>query len=118
MATLLRLALAAAVLAAAALPCAPPDPAAPAPETLHAFAAGALHAHGGEPATADGELRAPCACGCDEAPAGRLASTPLGAALLPAQALPDVPRAAPARSEPPAARPRLGQPVDPVPRVG
>jgi hypothetical protein len=118
MASLLRLALAAAYLAAAALPCAPPDPAAPAPETLRAYASATLHAHGSEPAAADGELRAPCACGCDEAPAGRLVSTPLGAALVPAQALPDLPRAAAARSEPPAARPRLGQPADPVPRVG
>jgi hypothetical protein len=117
-AALLRVALAAAYLAAAALPCARSDAASPRPEMLRAYAAAALHAHGAEPACPDGELRAPCPCGCDEAPAGRLASTPLGAALVPARTLPDLPRAAGARAEPPAARATLGQPADPVPRVG
>jgi hypothetical protein len=118
MAALLRLALAAAYFAAAALPCAPAEADAPGPERMRAYTAGALHAHGGEPASPAGELRAPCACGCDEAPAGRLASTPLGAALLPSHELPELPRAAAPPAEPAAARPRLGPPSDPVPRHG
>lgn len=123
MAPLLRLVLAVAYLAAAAQPCAGPDERAPAPELMRAYASAALHAHGaapespdGELRAPDGELRAPCACGCDETPHGRLASTPLGAALVPAQEIPDLPRAAHLRAPPVLVRETLGQPSDPVPR--
>jgi len=116
MAPLLRLVLAAAYLAAAALPCAAPDAAAPAPELMRVYEAAALHAHGAAPESPDGELRAPCACGCDETPAGRLASTPLGTALVPAQAAPDLPRAAQVHVPPVRAEQALGQSPDPVPR--
>ena len=116
MASLLRLVLAAAYLAAAALPCAGPDESAPAPALMHAYASAALHAHGAAPESADGELRAPCSCGCDETPAGRLVSTPLGAALVPAQPAPDLPRAAHLPAPPVLVRETLGPPSDPVPR--
>lgn len=123
MAPLLRLVLAAAYLAAAALPCAGPDESVVAPELMRAYASAALHAHGAAPESADGELRAPdgelrapCACGCDERPYGRLASTPLGAALVPAQAIPDLPRAAHLRAPPAGVHETLGQPSEPVPR--
>jgi len=115
MARLLRLVLTLAYLAAAALPCAAPDGAAP--ERMRAYEAAALHAHGAAPESPDGELRAPCFCGCDEAPAGRLASSPLGAALVPAQQTPDLPRAAHPHAPPPRVQQTPGQPSDPVPRL-
>jgi hypothetical protein len=90
---------------------------------MRAYEAAALHAHGaapeypdGELRAPDGELRAPCACGCDETPAGRLTASPLGAALVPAQQAPDLPRAAHAHAPPPRVQQTLGQPSDPVPR--
>ncbi len=89
----LRLALVVAYLAAAAFPCSRSDPPATAPELTHAYAAGALHSHGAAPASADGELRAPCPCGCDESPAAALASGVHGDALLPAYTAPHLPRA-------------------------
>jgi hypothetical protein len=116
MAALLRIALALAYLAAAAVPCANAEAGAPSPERMRAYASAALHSHGAAPECADGELRAPCACGCGETPAGRLASTPLGAALVPAQAAPDLPRAAHRCASPPGVAQTLGQPPDPVPR--
>jgi hypothetical protein len=113
----LRLLLVLAHLAAASLPCGAPGAEAFAPETLRAYASGAVHAHGGPPEAADGELRAPCSCGCDETPDGRLVASPLGAALVPAAAAPLLPRAAHAAA-PAAHRPsRLGSPADPVPRL-
>jgi hypothetical protein len=117
MGRLLRLVLAVAYLAAAALPCAPPDAAAVAPELMRAYASATLHAHGAAPESLDGELRAPCACGCDETPAGRLVSTPLGAALVPAQSAPDLPRATHVHAPPTRVRQTPGQPTDPVPRL-
>lgn len=117
MASLLRLALALAYLAAAALPCAGPEADVPDPERMRAYAAAAVHAHGAAPASPDGELRAPCSCGCDESPAGRLVSTPLGAALVPAEAAPDLPRAAHAGAPPLRLARTAGQPSDPVPRL-
>ena len=117
MTALLRLVLTLAYLAAAALPCAAPDGAVPAPELMRAYEAAALHAHGAAPECPDGELRAPCPCGCDETPAGRLAASPLGAALVPAQQTPDLPRAAHPHAPPPRVQQTLGQPSDPVPRL-
>lgn len=112
-----RLALVVAYLAAAAFPCSRPAAPEAAPERMHAYTAGAVHAHGAAPASEDGELRAPCPCGCDESPAGALASGLYGSALLPAHAAPRLPRAvhvhAPAShlSHAPAQLP------DPVPRL-
>jgi hypothetical protein len=117
MISLLRMLLAVAYLAAAALPCAGPDQSAPAPELMRVYASTALHAHGAAPERPDGELRAPCACGCDETPAGRLVSTPLGAALVPAQGTPDLPRVTHLRAPPVRVHETLGQPSDPVPRL-
>src|SRR5262245_47180011 len=92
--TLLRILLVAAHLAAGASVCPAPEAGAPAPELLAAYSANALHAHGAEPASADGELRAPCPCGCDEAPATAPLGGPLGVALLPAPLRTELPRAA------------------------
>jgi len=91
---LFRLALVVAYLAAATLPCSRADETGATPEQARAYAAGALHSHGATPAAADGELRAPCPCGCDESPAASLASGVHGDALLPASAVPRLPRAA------------------------
>jgi hypothetical protein len=119
MAPVFRLLVVAAYLAAALRPCAEPEPAAPAPALLRAYSAAALHAHGATAASErpDGELRAPCPCGCDETPAGRLVSSPLGAALVPWQGSPALPRAA--RPHAPPARPAqaAAQTPDPVPRL-
>jgi hypothetical protein len=117
MPALLRLLLAVAYLAAAALPCAGPDESAPAPELMRAYASAALHAHGAAPESPDGELRAPCACGCDETLAGRLVSTPLGAALVPAQGTPDLPRVTHLGAPPVPVHETAGQPSEPVPRL-
>jgi hypothetical protein len=117
MAALLRLALVVAYLAAAALPCGEADAGAASPERMRAYASAAPHAHGGAPAIPDGELRAPCPCGCDESPAGRLAASPLGAALVPAQATPALPRATHRPAPPAHARETPGQPSEPVPRA-
>jgi hypothetical protein len=91
------------------------DATAPTPQSLHAYASGALHSHGGAPARPDGELSAPCVCGCDETPPGRLAASSFGAALVPATAALHLPRAAYPPTAPAAARTRLGAPNDPVP---
>ena len=117
MARLLRILLTVAYLAAAGLPCAVPDESAVAPERMRAYASAALHAHGDAPESADGELHAPCTCGCDETPAGRLVATPLGAALVPASAALDLPRAAHLPTPLRRAQQILGQPSDPVPRL-
>lgn len=116
MAALLRVALALAHLAAATVPCPSADAATPSPEVMRAYASAALHAHGAVPESPDGELRAPCACGCDETPAGRIVSTPLGAALVAAQAAPELPSAAHPAAPPPRIARTLGQSPDPVPR--
>ena len=114
---LFRLALVVAYLAAAALPCSRADAPAVAPELAHAYAAGALHTHGGTPASSDGELRAPCPCGCDESPAAALASSLHGDALLPAYNPPRLPRAAHASTPAPRLTRAPAQLPDPVPRL-
>jgi hypothetical protein len=93
MRALLRLLVIAAQLAASAFPCAPHGAPDLAPELARAYAAGALHAHGAAPEPGASELRAPCACGCDEAPAATLAPHSVGAALLPAASAFSLPRA-------------------------
>lgn len=117
MARSLRLALALAYLTAAAVPCAAPDSVAElAPETLRAYAAGAVHAHGAPPENAAGEFRAPCPCGCDESPADRLVSSPLGAALAPASSWLALPRAALPAAPVLGIAERSASPPDVVPR--
>ena len=114
---LLRLALVVAYLAAAALPCSRADAPDVAPDLAQAYAAGALHAHGGAPASSDGELRAPCPCGCDESPAAALASGVHGDALLPAYTAPRLPRAAHAYAPAAQLTSAPAQLPDPVPRL-
>jgi hypothetical protein len=113
---LARLLLVLAHLVAAATPCAAPDAETLAPERLRAYTAAALHAHGAPPEAPDGELRAPCACGCDETPAGRLVSTPLGAALLAAAPAPQLPRAVHAAAHAPRLETRPPTLLEAVPR--
>jgi len=94
MGALLRILLVAAHLAATASSCPAPDVTAPAPELARAYSVNALHTHGaGAPHRAT-ELRAPCACGCDERPVATLGSGSLGAALLPTRVEAELPRAA------------------------
>lgn len=93
MGSLLRGLLVAAYLAAAVFPCAA-SPSAPAPELERAFSANALHTHGQAPPGRASELRAPCACGCDERPLATPGSGSLGAALLPTRVEAELPRAA------------------------
>lgn len=117
MGTLLRVLLVAAHLAATASSCPAPEGTAPAPELARAYSVNALHTHGEEPEGRAGELRAPCACGCDEAPVATLGGGPLGAALLPAAAAADLPRAAHfGAAEAGACLAPAGLP-DPVPRL-
>jgi len=94
MGSLLRGLLVAAYLAAAVFPCAASEAGAPAPELERAFSANALHTHGEAPPGRASELRAPCACGCDERPLTTLGSGSLGAALLPTRVEAELPRAA------------------------
>jgi hypothetical protein len=94
MGTLLRVLLVAAHLAATASSCPAPDVNTAAPELERGYSVNALHTHGEEPVGRAGELRAPCPCGCDEAPMATLGGGPLGAALRPAPAGTDLPRAA------------------------
>jgi len=117
MTAVLRLALVLAYLAAAGLPCAARDARAPSLERMRAYAAGALHAHGAAAASAHGELRAPCPCGCDEAPAAASAAGPLGVVLLPAALRPRLPRAAHTHATPARACGAPAQLPDPVPRL-
>lgn len=115
MGALLHILLVAAHLAACAFVCPAPE-AAPAPELLRAYSANALHTHGTEPA--DGaELRAPCACGCDEAPRTQALSGPLGVALLPAPTAAELPRAAHGAASEARAHPCPTRLPDPVPKL-
>ena len=114
---LLRLALVVAYLAAAAFPCSRSEAPGAAPERMRSYAAGALHSHGAAPASADGELRAPCPCGCDESPAAALASGLHGDALLPAYTAPRLPRAAHAYAPAAQLSRAPAQLPDPVPRL-
>jgi hypothetical protein len=116
MRALTRIALAFAYLCAAAFPCVEPGTAAPPPSLARAYVAEALHTHGAPPERPAGELRAPCACGCDEAPLTALGSTPLGAALLPTQPMLALPRANHAASAPLHDCLAPGRLPDPVPR--
>jgi hypothetical protein len=115
--SLLRLALVVAYLAGAALPCARADAPAAAPELMRGYAAAAVHSHGDAPASSDGELRAPCPCGCDESPLAALASGVHGNALLPAYAAPQLPRAAHAFAPAAQLTSAPAQLPDPVPRL-
>jgi hypothetical protein len=112
----LRLVLVIAHLGAAALPCAEPAAVTPSPVAI-AAGSGALHTHGAPHAEDAGELRAPCSCGCDEAPPDPGGSTRLGAALLPAPAAPLLLRAGHERSAEPHARHASGRAPEPVPRL-
>jgi hypothetical protein len=115
MGPLLRVLLVVAHVAATAFACPAPSADVPSPELARAYGANALHAHGSEPEGQ--ELRAPCPCGCDEAPVAAQLSGPLGAALLPAPLAADLPRAvhfASAQMGDSLAPPRL---PDPVPRL-
>jgi hypothetical protein len=114
---LLRLALVVAYLAAAALPCSRADAPAAAPELMRAYAAAAVHSHGDAPASSDGELRAPCPCGCHESPAAALASGVHGNALLPAYTAPQLPRAAHVFGPVARAAHAPAELPDPVPRL-
>ena len=101
-------------LAAGAFVCPAPLTNTPPPELLRVYGANALHAHGAETANGAAELRAPCPCGCDEAPLGTHGISPLAAALLPAPPVAVLPRAAHggAREERATAAPtRLPDPV-------
>lgn len=114
----LHLVLVAAQLAAGALACPPVQEAPLAPELARAYSANALHAHGGEPTTAAGELRAPCPCGCDEAPASGPSSARLGYALLPAPPAAVLPRACHRSVSLGSLRDVPADSPDPVPRLG
>jgi hypothetical protein len=115
--TVLRALLVAAHLAATASPCPAPDVTAPAPEFERAHSVNALHTHGAEPEGRAGELHAPCLCGCDERPMTTLGSGVLGAALLPAPAAADLPRAAHFSATEADARLAPALLPDPVPRL-
>jgi hypothetical protein len=117
MGSLLRGLLVAAYLAAAVFPCAASEAGAPAPELERAFSANALHTHGEAPPGRASELRAPCACGCDERPLTTLGSGTLGAALLPAAAVADLPRAAHFTATETGACLSSARLPDPVPRL-
>jgi hypothetical protein len=117
MGTLLRVVLVAAHVAATASSCPAPVASAPAPELARAYSANVLHAHGQEPEGRAGELRAPCACGCDERPVATLGSGVLGAALLPAASIADLPRAAHFTAVEAGARLASARVPDPVPRL-
>jgi hypothetical protein len=113
----LRIALALAYLLVSGIPCTPQaGDRAVLQERLHAYSAGAVHAHGGAPAREDGELRAPCPCGCDESPAAALASGLHGSALLPAVEAPRLPRAVHERAPMPLASGAPARLPEPVPR--
>lgn len=117
MGALLRILLVAAHLAATASSCPAPDVTAPAPELARAYSGNALHTHGAEPEGRAGELRAPCACGCDEAPMRTLGSGPLGAALLPTASVADLPHAAHFSAAEGGTRLAPARLPDPVPRL-
>lgn len=113
----LRVVLVAAQLVAGALACPAPDSVPLAPELSRAYSANAVHSHGGEPATPAGELRAPCPCGCDEAPAAGPGLARLGSALLPVSTAPALPRASHRAVSITASSDAPAFPPEPVPRL-
>ena len=116
MGSVLRVVLVVAHLAGASLSCSAREVTAPAAERERAYGVHVLHAHGEEPGRA-GELRAPCACGCDERPLATLGSGVLGVALLPAAIVADLPRATHVSAAQTGARLGPARLPDPVPRL-
>ena len=116
MGIVLRALLVVAYLAAASFSCSAREVAAPAAERERVYGANVLHAHGGEPQDRAGELRAPCACGCDERPLTALGAGVLGAALLPAVITAELPRAAHFSTAEASICPGPPRLPDPVPR--
>ena len=116
MGIVLRVLLVVAHLAGASFSCSTREVAAPAAERERSHGLNILHAHGDDPGRA-GELRAPCACGCDERPLTTLGSGVLGVALLPAQVVAELPRASHLTPAAVGARPAPARLPDPVPRL-